>query len=174
MTTELATSKQDLIGATILRNKLEAVVAEMEATLINTAYSATISTARHCATGLVTEHGQLIAISNPLHLYAITSSARAVIDRFQYDLSSEDVLLTNDPYGGGTQIQTFTLVAPFSLGDSISLYLVVSGRTEDFGETFAAGSIRPRPRSGQRVLAVRRCGWSRKEKSARICSRLSR
>ena len=139
MTTELATSKQDFIGATILRNKLEAVVAEMEATLINTAYSATIGTARHCATGLVTEQGQLIAISNPLYLYVIPCSARAVIDRFQYDLSSEDVLLTNDPYGGGTQIQTFTLVAPFSLGDSISLYLVVSGRTEDFGGNLRGG-----------------------------------
>src|SRR5262249_54748259 len=127
------TSGRDLVYATILRSKLEALVAEMEATLVNTAYSSTISVSSQCATALLTERGQLIAVSNPSYLYPMSLTAAAVLDRFQYDLSNEDVLVTNDPYGGGTRVQTFTIVAPVSHGDSIVMYVAVCGQTEDFG-----------------------------------------
>jgi N-methylhydantoinase B len=130
-------SRQDLVVATILRSKLEAVVAEMEASLINTAYSATISVSKQCAAALFTEGGQLVAVSDPAYLYPMAMTAAAVIDRFQFDLSSEDVLLTNDPYGGGTRVQNFTVIAPVSDGDSITMYLAVCGQTEDF-----AGDVR--------------------------------
>lgn len=133
MITTSSPQKRDLVSATILRSKFEAIVAEMEATLINTAYSSTISMSKQCGTALFTEQGQLIAISNPLYMYPMAATAAAVIDRFQFDLSSEDVLLTNDPYGGGTRIQNFTIVAPVTYGDSITLYLGVCGHTEDFG-----------------------------------------
>ncbi|SAL78944.1 5-oxoprolinase (ATP-hydrolyzing) [Caballeronia choica] len=129
--------RQDVVSAAILRSKFEAVVAEMEATLANTAYSPTIGVSRRCATALFTEEGQLIAVSNPLYMYPMAMTAATVIDYFQYDLSAEDVLLTNDPYGGGAGLQTFTLVAPVAYGDSITLYVAVCGHTEDF-----AGNVR--------------------------------
>ena len=137
-----ASSSQDHVAATILRSKLEAVVAEMQATLINTAYSSTISVSNQCATALFTEAGQLIAVSNPVYMYPMAMTAATVIDKFQYDLSSDDVLLSNDPYGGGTRVQNFTVVAPVSNGDSIVLYLAVCGHTEDFGGDFR-GNFNP-------------------------------
>ncbi|CAE6753850.1 Acetophenone carboxylase delta subunit [Paraburkholderia domus] len=129
--------RPDVVFAAILQSKFEAVVAEMEATLANTACSSTISVARHCATALFTEQGQLIAVSNPLYMYPMAMTVATVIDYFQYDLAAEDVLLTNDPYGGGARLQTFTLVAPVAYGDSITLYVAVCGHTEDF-----AGNVR--------------------------------
>src|SRR5712671_3440427 len=137
-----APSSQDLVAATILRSKFEAIVAEMQATLINTAYSSTISVSNQCATALFTEQGQLIAVSNTVYMYPMAMTAAAVIDRYQFDLASDDVLLTNDPYSGGTRVQNFTLVAPVSNGDSIALYLAVCGHTEDFGGDFR-GNFNP-------------------------------
>lgn len=131
------TIQTDIISASILQSKFEAVVAEMEKTLINTAYSSQISVSRQCATALFTEQGKLIAISNPLYMYPMVMTAEKVIDYFLYDLSAEDVLLTNDPYGGGTRVQNFTMVAPVASRDSISLFVAACGQTDDF-----AGDIR--------------------------------
>ncbi|MCD6673997.1 MAG: hydantoinase B/oxoprolinase family protein [Burkholderiaceae bacterium] len=140
--TDTTTPKQDLVSATILRSKLEAIVAEMEATLANTAYSHAISVSRQCAAALFTEQGELVAVSNPLYMVPMAMTAEAIVDRFQFDLSGEDVLLTNDPYGGGTRVQTFTAVAPVQHGDSIAMYLAVCGQTEDIGGDFR-GNLNP-------------------------------
>ena len=52
----------DKITAEVLRSKFDAVVAEMHATLINTAYSTTVSEANQCCCGLFTEAGLLVTI----------------------------------------------------------------------------------------------------------------
>lgn len=128
-----ATQQQDIVSASILQSKFEAVVAEMEKVLINTAYSKTISESHQCSAAIFTENGQLIAVSNPVFMYPLVMTAERIIDYFQYDLSADDILITNDPYGGGTRVQNFTIVAPVSDGESISHYVAVCGQTEDFG-----------------------------------------
>ena len=125
--------KPDQIETEILRSKFDAIVAEMQATIISTAYSAPISSARECASAIFTEAGKLIAVDNPLYMYSMAKMASNVIDRFQYDMSGEDILVTNDPYGGGTRLQSFTIVVPVVHGDAIVLYIGVSGQTEDVG-----------------------------------------
>jgi len=123
----------DKISAEILRSKFDAIVAEMHATLVNTTCSSTVSEANQCCSGLFTESGLLVAIDNPLHLSSMSDTAAAVFDYFQYDLSNEDVLLTNDPYGGGTRVQEFTAFAPVSFEDDIVLYVGVRAHMEDIG-----------------------------------------
>ena len=123
----------DKITAEVLRSKFDAVVAEMHATLINTACSTTVSEANQCCCGLFTEAGLLVTIDNPLHLSSMTDTAAAVLDYFQYDLGGEDILLTNDPYGGGSCLQEFTAFAPVSFAEEIVLYVGVRAHTEDFG-----------------------------------------
>ena len=123
----------DKITAEILRSKFDAIVAEMRVTLVNTACSTTVSEANRCCCGLFTESGLLVTIDNPLHLSSMSDTAAAVLDFFQYDLSAEDVLLTNDPYGGGTRVQEFTAFAPVSYQDDIVLYVGVRAHMEDIG-----------------------------------------
>ena len=125
--------KQEQITAEILRSKFESAVAEMRATLINTACSSTISESKECCCALFTESGLLVAIDNPLHMPSMTETAEAVLDYFQYDLGNEDVILTNDPYRGGARVQDFTVIAPISYEDEIVMYLGVRGHMEDFG-----------------------------------------
>ena len=133
----------DRITAEVLRSKFDAVVAEMRATLINTACSTTVSEANQCCSGLFTEAGLLVTLDNPLHLSSMADTAAAVLDYFQYDLGSEDILLTNDPYGGGSRIQEFTAFAPVSFAEEIVLYVGVRAHTEDIGGDLR-GNFNPR------------------------------
>ena len=133
----------DRITAEVLRSKFDAVVAEMRATLINTACSTTVSEANQCCNGLFTEAGLLVAIDNPLHLSSIAETSAAVLDYFQYDLGGEDILLTNDPYGGGSRLQEFTAFAPVSFEEEIVLYVGVRAHTEDIGGDLR-GNYNPR------------------------------
>ncbi len=133
----------DPITTEILRNKLDAVVDEMKATLVNTAYSRAISLSGACAAGIFTEARELVAVDNPLYMYPLSETLASAIDFFQYDLTADDVLLTNDPYGGGTKVQEFTLILPVASDDNIILYLAVRGQTEDFGGDLR-GNINPR------------------------------
>ena len=133
----------DQITAEVLRSKFDAVVAEMRATLINTACSTTISEANQCCSGLFTEAGSLVTIDNPLHLSSMAETAAAVLDYFQYDLGSEDILLTNDPYGGGSRLQEFTAIAPVSHEEEIVLYVGLRAHTEDIGGDLR-GNYNPR------------------------------
>lgn len=137
MTLSTGADRVDIVVGSMLQRKLEALVAEMDRTLVNTAYSSHISVSRRCATAVFTEQGRLVAVSNPLYAYPLSMIVERVIDYFLYDLSAEDVLLTNDPYGGGTRVQEFTLVAPVARGDSIGMFVAVCGQTEDF-----AGDVR--------------------------------
>jgi N-methylhydantoinase B len=133
----------DQIATEILRSKFEAIVAEMQATLVSTAYSAPISSAMECASALFTEAGRLVAVDNPLYMYSMAMTAAKVIDRFQYEMSGEDILVTNDPFGGATRLQNFTIIVPVVHGDSIVLYLGISGHTEDIGGDMR-GNFNPR------------------------------
>ena len=133
----------DQITVEVLRSKFDAVVAEMRATLINTACSATVSEANQCCNGLFTEAGLLVTIDNPLHLSSMAETAAAVLDYFQYDLGGEDILLTNDPYGGGSRLQEFTAIAPVSFAEEIVLYVGVRAHTEDIGGDLR-GNYNPR------------------------------
>jgi N-methylhydantoinase B len=133
----------DKITAEILRCKFDAIVAEMRATLINTACSTTVSEANQCSSALFTESGLLVTIDNPVHLSSMSDTATAIFDYFQYDLGTEDVLLTNDPYGGGTHVQEFTAIAPVSFEDEIVLYVGVRAHMEDVGGDLR-GNYNPR------------------------------
>ena len=117
----------------ILRNKFEAIVAEMRATLMSTAYSRTISEVGECCSAIFTEASAVVAIDNAVHLPSMGETAMAVRDRFQYELGANDTILTNDPYSGGTRVQDFTLIAPVSHREEIVAYLGVRGHIEDFG-----------------------------------------
>lgn len=129
--------------AEILRNKFEAVVAEMRATLTSTAYSRTISEAGECCNVIFTETSAVVAIDNAVHLPSMGETALAVRDRFQYGLGATDVILTNDPYSGGTRVQDFTLIAPVSHREEIVAYLGVRGHIEDFGGDLR-GNLNPK------------------------------
>ena len=70
---------------------------------------------------------------NPRHLASLEASTRSCAEAFAFDLEDDDVVLTNDPYGGAPSIHYFTVVAPVRIGNAISAYVAVQGHMGDIG-----------------------------------------
>src|SRR5262249_8614377 len=129
----------DLITAEILRNKFLAALEDMRATLVNTAYSAVISESQECGSGLFTESGVLVATDSAVHMPSLAATAGTILEEFQFDMTSEDVIITNDPYSGGTHVRDFTALCPLSHEDNIVLYLAVRAHMPDIGGEVLGG-----------------------------------
>jgi N-methylhydantoinase B len=129
----------DIITAEILRNKFMAAGEDMRATLVNTAYSAAISESKECANGLFTESGLLVATDNAVHMGSLAATAATILDDFQFDMTGEDLIITNDPYSGGTHVRDFTILSPLTHEDTIVLYLAVRAHLADIGGEFLGG-----------------------------------
>ena len=123
----------DVVIASIVRSKLGSIVDDMATTLANTAHSSRISTSRAFACALLDADGHVVALDNPLHLDTIAGSAEACLEYYRFATSPGDVILTNDPYGGGSTVQFFTLIAPLGYGDEIVAYLAVQAHMSDIG-----------------------------------------
>ncbi|HTW88582.1 MAG TPA: hydantoinase B/oxoprolinase family protein [Candidatus Binataceae bacterium] len=134
--------QQSGIVAEILRNKFGAVIDDMRATLVNTAYSAAIARGRECAAAIFTESGELIDCDSVVHMCSLSETVAQVIEYFKYDMTANDVIITNDPYSGGTRVQDFTLVAPIAHEDEIVMYAAVRARMADIGGELL-GSLNP-------------------------------
>src|SRR5581483_2427645 len=139
VSTERVMDEQARISAEILRNKFAAVIGDMRATLVNTSYSSAISESKECANALYTEARSLVAVDNAVHLCSLAATGADVLDDFQFDLTGEDIIVTNDPYSGGTRIQDFTMIAPLVHEDDIVLYLGVRARMPDVGGELLGG-----------------------------------
>jgi N-methylhydantoinase B len=127
------------IVAEILRNKFAAVIDDMRATLVNTAYSPAISRGRECAAAIFTENGDMIASDSAVHICSLSETAAQVIEYFKFDMTATDVIVTNDPFGGGTRVQDLTLIAPVAHGDEIAMYAAVRARIADIGGELLGG-----------------------------------
>jgi N-methylhydantoinase B len=123
----------DVVSASILRAKLDAVVHDMGTTLANIAHSGRLSTSRAFACAVHDAEGRTAALDAPLHLAPIQESAAACLEAFRFATAADDVIITNDPYGGGSSVHYFTVVAPLGHADDIVAYLVVQAHMIDIG-----------------------------------------
>lgn len=148
----------DVVTGEILSSKLAAVVGDMGATLVNTAHSAFISQARDYSNAILSADGQVVATDDPLHLACLSATAARILDRFEFDLDGEDVVITNDPYSGGIHVQDFTVIAPVAYQDAIVLYLGVRAHLVDIGgEAFGGYALRARElwAEGARITPIK-------------------
>lgn len=129
-----------MLEAEILRGRLQGIVAEMAAVLQNTARSPTIAEGRNLAAALVDDEGRLVAMGEaPFHLAAVGMTARRLLDYFQFDIQDGDVLISNDPYHGGTALHTLTLAAPLIHENELVLFPVVRAQVGDLGGDLPGG-----------------------------------
>ena len=134
-----------MIGSQIIHGKLAAVVAEMDERLRRTARSPGITEQHASATAvfagdltLATQHQ-----SEPGHLFAMRASVRRLFDYFAFDLAEGDVLAVADPFHGGTEPQTLTLVVPHFHDGSIVLFPAVRAPLADLAGEYP-GAAHPR------------------------------
>jgi N-methylhydantoinase B len=123
----------DVVTASILRGKLEAVGRDMATTLATVARSSQLSTARAFGCALLDADGNVVAIDEPLHLPAIQETVDQCLEYYRFDLAADDVIMSNDPYGGGSSVHYFTLVAPVGYEDDTVAYVATRAHMPDIG-----------------------------------------
>src|SRR6266567_7977657 len=123
----------DVVTASILSAKLEAAVRDMATTLATTAHSSQLSTSRAFGCALLDAEGDVVAIDEPLQLPSVQETAGQCLEYYRFDLAADDVIMTNDPYGGGSSLHYFTLVAPVCYQDETVAYVVTRLHMPDIG-----------------------------------------
>ncbi len=116
----------DPVTQEIIEGKLMATVDEMGLVMARTSMSPVIYEILDFACGLLTAEGELVAQMNGITLFTGTFGfqVRALIDRFGPRLVDGDILLSNDPYAGGTHSCDFAIVKPIFVEGQIVAYAI--------------------------------------------------
>jgi len=133
----------DPVTLEVLRNAVEAVAGEMNATLVRTAHSPNITDRRDCSCALFDPSGAMISQAEniPVHLGAMPHSVTAALEAFPAEtLAPGDAVLLNDPFHGGAHLPDLTLVAPIFAGDELVAFAANRAHHADVGGA-SAGSI---------------------------------
>lgn len=150
----------DSVTQEIIHGKLLATVDEMGIVMARTSMSPVIYEVLDFACGICAPSGELVAQMNGITLFTGTFSAqvRSLVDQYGDDLRDGDVLLTNDPYRGGTHSCDFALVRPVFFEGAIVAYAINVAHYLDVGGA-APGSLPPNATSvfqeGLRMSGVR-------------------
>ncbi|WP_033290663.1 hydantoinase B/oxoprolinase family protein [Amycolatopsis jejuensis] len=121
------------IDREILRTRLLAYVEEIAAVLANAAPTAEVSQAREFAVAIADGKGAIVATDNPQQLGSLAQTVAHAVRYFEFDLGDGDLIVTNDPYAGGTRVQDLTLVSPLVLDGELVLHLAARVRIPDLG-----------------------------------------
>src|SRR5262249_36578567 len=126
-------TEMDPVVGELLRSHLLALVDDMGQILSRNAISTEIVEERDYANGVVLEGGEVVILDNLLHLGATSGTAATIEDMFRFAMKPGDVILSNDPYSGGTHIQDFTLLTPFFHEREQICYLLCRAHLPDLG-----------------------------------------
>ncbi len=127
------TQALDAVTTSILSAKLEAAVRDMATTLATTAHSNQLSTSRSFGCAILDADGEVVAIDEPLQLPSVQETAAQCLDYYQFDLAADDVIISNDPYGGGSSLHYFLLLAPVEYDDETVAFMATRVHMPDIG-----------------------------------------
>lgn len=103
----------DPILTSVLSNRIDGIVREMSNTLMRTARSAVINSARDFSCCIVTGDNQLLAVAEglPIHIFG-TDLQTKVMTEYHPDMAEGDAFLHNDPYSGNTHAADHAFMVP--------------------------------------------------------------
>jgi len=134
----------DPVTEEIIEGKLAATVDEMGVVMARTSMSPVIYEVLDFACGLLTRDGELVAQMNGITLFTGTfgTQVKSLIALYGDDLEDGDILLTNDPYSGGTHACDFAIVKPIFFDGRILAYAINVAHYLDVGGS-VPGSLAP-------------------------------
>ncbi|MBC3191001.1 hydantoinase B/oxoprolinase family protein [Pseudonocardia sp. C8] len=120
----------------ILANRLEAIGREMTNTMLRTARSAVIGTARDFSCSIVTGDDRLLASSAglPVHIFG-SHLQSAAMRELHPDLRDGDAYLHNDPYLGNTHHADHTILVPVFVDGEHLFTAVAKAHQADIGNS---------------------------------------
>jgi N-methylhydantoinase B/oxoprolinase/acetone carboxylase alpha subunit len=133
----------DKITVDIVFHNLEAYCEQMATVLISTAYSPLLYDALDFSTALFNSKCDMLAqnLGCPVHLAAMPSTVKAVIEIYKDDIYEGDVFLTNDPYVGGTHLGDFTFITPIFLDGEMIGFSASRLHMTDYGSAYPGGDM---------------------------------
>lgn len=119
---------------TILSKKFENITNAMTQTLLRSARSGVINSARDFSSGITLGDGRQFMINDglPIHLGNINLAPEYALDHFD-DISPGDCFLTNSPYAGNTHHADYTIFAPVFVEEEIRFWVVNRAHQADVG-----------------------------------------
>ena len=108
----------DPVLLSVIANRLDSIVREMENTLLRSGRSAVLNMARDFSCAIITGDNRLIASAEglPVHVMGMEYLAEAMTELHD-DISPGDAFLHNDPYLGNTHPADHTILVPVFIGD---------------------------------------------------------
>lgn len=106
----------------IARNRLESIAEEVGTALIQTSYSPNIKDRRDCSAGIYGPDGILLSQAEhiPLHLGLMPTLIKNALASYgRENLVEGDVLITNNPYIGGSHLPDMCVITPVFFHDEI-------------------------------------------------------
>ncbi|MEM6439624.1 MAG: hydantoinase B/oxoprolinase family protein [Pseudomonadota bacterium] len=140
----MAQDAASAVTVEIIEGKLLATVDEMGLVMGRTSMSPVIYEVLDFACGILTASGELVAQMNGITLFTGTFGAQvqALAARFEGDVAEGDVLLSNDPFAGGTHACDFAIVSPIFAGGALVAWAINVAHHLDVGGS-VPGSVAP-------------------------------
>ena len=103
----------DPVLMSVLANRMDGIIREMTHTILKTARSGVINSARDFSCAICTGQGELFAVAEglPIHIFGSDMQAKCVVDLHK-DIAEGDCYLHNDPYTGNTHAADHTFLVP--------------------------------------------------------------
>jgi len=135
-----ATTEADPVQLEIFNNQFAAIAEQMGITLRNTSSSVNVKERLDFSCALFTARGELVvnAPHIPVHLGAMGETVRAILAD-NPEMRPGDVIVTNDPYRGGSHLPDVTVATPVHDPATNDLLFFTAGRAHHA----EIGGIRP-------------------------------
>lgn len=126
----------DPITVEVIRNRLDSIAAEVQATLLRSAYSVILKEGEDCSAALFNARGEIIAQATalPQHMAAFIPAMARLMRAFPLeDCREGDVYTMNDPHDGGTHLPDLIIAMPAFVAGRVVGFSVCLAHQEDIG-----------------------------------------
>lgn len=129
-------TKFDAVRTAVIANKIDGVVREMTNTLLRSARSAVINSARDFSCAIVTAQDELLACAEglPVHIFGAQLQAQA-LRAAHPDLREGDAFLDNNPYIGNSHAADHTILVPVFVEGEHLFTAVAKAHQADIGNS---------------------------------------
>jgi N-methylhydantoinase B len=116
----------DGVGLAVIASRFEAIVRNMQNTLVRTGRSGVLNTAKDCSCCVLTAGDELIAMAEslPLHVMCGPDLVSAAVREHHPVLRAGDAFLHNSPYEGNSHAADYCMVVPVVDREGVHRYSV--------------------------------------------------
>lgn len=125
----------DPITFAVIKNALDTIVDDMAYAVMRTARSPIVREVLDYSVTLCDRKGRILtqAKTVALHLGAVPDAMEVVMARFAGKFAPGDVIVLNDPYGGGMHLPDIFMFKPIFMGENLCGFAVVIAHHCDMG-----------------------------------------